>query len=99
MRLSVYIQAAASKSELAGLYQGALKLRIAARAAEGEANEEICRFLAQLFDVSKSSVSILKGKSSKRKVVFVPGDFAALRATLLASLERISKRTTWDQDS
>src|SRR5438128_2673711 len=42
LRLTLHVQPGASKSEIAGLFGEALKLRIAARAEEGAANKAIC---------------------------------------------------------
>lgn len=74
IRLNIYVQPGASRDEFAGTYEDALKLRISAPAREGAANEAICAFLSKFFAVSKSSVSILKGQSSRKKTVFVKGD-------------------------
>ena len=57
----------ASKSEIVGEHDGALKVRITAPPVEGAANAELIRLLAKSFDVSRSSVSIVGGESSKKK--------------------------------
>lgn len=57
----------ASKSELAGELDGALKLRIASPPVDGAANEELVRFLAKKFGVSRSDISIIGGERSKNK--------------------------------
>jgi uncharacterized protein len=49
----------------------AIKLRVAAKPVEGEANKEVCRFLADWFGVPKSSVSIIQGASSRHKTVHI----------------------------
>ena len=36
---------------------------------DGKANEAVCRALARYFDVARSCVSIVAGKTSKQKVV------------------------------
>ena len=63
----------ASKSCVASINQGELKVRVAAPPVDGKANAELTRFLAKLFGVSKSSVQILKGETGKRKKLFVGG--------------------------
>ena len=57
----------ASKSEIVGMHDGALKIRISAPPVDGAANAEIIRFLAKSFGVSKSDVFILSGETSKNK--------------------------------
>lgn len=57
----------ASKSEIVGEHDGALKVRIAAPPVEGAANAELIRLLAKSFGVPRSNVSIVGGESSKKK--------------------------------
>ncbi len=45
--LTVHIQPNASRTEVAGLYGAALKIRVAAPPVDGAANAEIIRFLAR----------------------------------------------------
>ena len=59
----------ASKSEIVGSRDGALKVRIAAPPVEGAANAELIKLLAKAFGVSKSSVEIVGGQTSKTKQV------------------------------
>jgi uncharacterized protein (TIGR00251 family) len=57
-----------------GLYgEGAIKLSVAAPPVEGKANAEVERYLAQLFELSRSEVTVVKGASSRDKLVFVSG--------------------------
>ena len=63
----------ASKTELAGLSDDALKIRVAAPPVEGAANEEIIKFLSRLFKVSRSSVEIIKGSQSRKKSIRLYG--------------------------
>lgn len=67
--LAVHVQPGAGRSEIAGIHGDALKVRIAARAVEGEANAELCRFLGALFGVPRKSVVLKHGGRSRRKVV------------------------------
>ena len=71
--LNIMVQPRSSKSELAGMQQGRLKIRIAAPPVDGEANDELVRFLARLFGMPKSSVSILQGQRGKQKRVQLAG--------------------------
>ncbi|HRI04817.1 MAG TPA: DUF167 family protein [Pyrinomonadaceae bacterium] len=57
----------ASRSEIVGGHDGALKVRIASPPVDGAANVEIVRFLAKTFGVSKGDVFILSGETSKNK--------------------------------
>lgn len=59
----------ASKSELAGELDGALKIRIASPPVDGAANAELIKLLSKTFGVSKSEVEIVGGQTSKTKQI------------------------------
>lgn len=59
----------ASKSEIVGEHDDALKVRIAAPPVDGAANAELIKVLAKFFDVSKAQVEIIGGQTSKTKQI------------------------------
>ena len=59
----------ASKSEIVGEHDGALKVRLAAPPVAGAANEELIKLLAKEFGAAKSDIDILSGQTSKTKQV------------------------------
>ena len=61
----------ASKSEIIGEYDGALKIKIKSPPVDGAANEELVRVLAKAFGVAKSAVEITSGQTSKTKQVCI----------------------------
>ena len=68
------ISPGAKSTAVKGLYgEEAIRLSVAAPPVEGKANAEIERYLAQLFGLSRSEVTVAKGKSSRDKLVFVRG--------------------------
>ena len=68
--LRIKAQPNASKSEFAGIYgEDAIKVRVAAPAVEGAANKELIKFIAKSFKVSKSSIKLVSGQSSKVKLI------------------------------
>ncbi len=69
----VHVAPRASKSQVAGPFAGALKVRLAAPPVDGAANSELIKTLAKFFGVPKSSISIVKGLSSKRKTIKITG--------------------------
>jgi uncharacterized protein (TIGR00251 family) len=68
----------ASRSELVGEHDGALRVRIAAPPVDGAANDELVRLLAQVFRVPRSAVDIVGGHAAKLKTVCVAGGRPAL---------------------
>jgi uncharacterized protein (TIGR00251 family) len=69
----VRVQPRASRDEVAGVVEGALKIRIQAPAVENRANEAVCEYLATLLKTPKSAVRILGGERSRVKRVEIRG--------------------------
>lgn len=72
-RVRVRVQPRASRTELAGEYGDAVRIRLAAPPVDGAANEELIRFIAKRVGVSRSAVSIVSGESSRDKLVRIDG--------------------------
>jgi hypothetical protein len=69
--LELHVQPGASRSEFAGMHGARLKVRLAARAVDGKANEALIEFLAAHYKVRKSSVRITAGLKSRQKRVVI----------------------------
>jgi uncharacterized protein (TIGR00251 family) len=69
LRLSVQIMPNAKKTEIIGILEDALKIRLHAPALEGKANEALIRFLADVLHLPKSAISITHGHTNKRKLI------------------------------
>ena len=64
----------AKGTEVKGLYgEDAIKLSVAASPIDGKANAAVELCLASLIGVEKSRVTVVKGASSRDKLVFVRG--------------------------
>ena len=72
-RLIVHVQPRAGRSEIAGRYGDAVKIRLAAPPVDGAANEELVRFIAELLRVPQSAVTITAGLTSRRKTLKIAG--------------------------
>ena len=70
---AVRVQPRASSNEVAGVTDGALRIRLQAPAVEDRANEALCEFLADLLKRPKSAVRILAGDRSRTKRVEIFG--------------------------
>ena len=73
LTLNVRVQPRASKDEIAGTLDGALKIRLCAPAVENRANEALVEFLSDLLKTSKSAVRIQSGAQSRIKRVEIRG--------------------------
>ncbi|MFL6374956.1 MAG: DUF167 domain-containing protein [Pyrinomonadaceae bacterium] len=83
LQLTVRVVPRASKSEIVGLHDGALKVRIAAPPVDGVANAELVKLLAKAFGIAKAGVEIISGESSKTKRIRIIGATeVAVRAVL-----------------
>lgn len=71
--LTVRVQPRASKDEIAGTMEGALKVRLCAPAVENRANEALIEFLAGLLKTARSAVRIQSGEHSRTKRVEIRG--------------------------
>ena len=72
-RLDVKVTPGAARSEITGVVEGVLHLKIAAPPAHGKANRELIDFLSRALGVGRSAVSIVKGQASRHKLVEVEG--------------------------
>lgn len=71
--IMVQVQPRSSGDGIAGLHEGRLKIRISAPPVDGKANERLTEVIAKAFGVSKSSVEIIKGHTSRLKTVRITG--------------------------
>ena len=71
VRLAVQITPNAKKTEVVGVLDAALKLKLQAQPIEGKANEALVKFLAKALGVPRSAVAITHGLTNKRKLVEV----------------------------
>jgi uncharacterized protein len=73
IRLQVYIQPRASKTELAETHDGVIKIRIAAPAVENAANRALVDFIADRLGIAKRCVQVVSGSASRKKVLEIDG--------------------------
>jgi uncharacterized protein len=77
------VQPRASQDALGGVRAGALVVRLNALPIDGRANDALARFLARVLSVPPSAIVLLRGASSRDKVLRIAGTSAAtLRARL-----------------
>lgn len=73
LEVDVLVQPRASRSQIAALHDGRLKVQLAAPPVDGAANEALLELLAGRAGVPKRDVSLLRGESSRRKTILVRG--------------------------
>ena len=72
IRLEIKAIPGASNTELAGVKDGRLRVRLAAVAEDGKANAELISFLSKRIGCAKRDLRIVSGERSRVKVVEVP---------------------------
>jgi uncharacterized protein len=73
IRLGVKVTPNAGRNEITGFKEGVLQVRIAAPPERGKANKELTDFLSKTLGVKKSSILIIKGQTSRNKVIVIEG--------------------------
>lgn len=83
VRFRVRVQPRARREEIAGVHEGALRVRVNAPPVEGRANRAVLELLAEHLRVPRSSIKITGGQHARIKSVEVAGlDSATVLARL-----------------
>jgi len=83
VRLSVRVRPGSSRTSVGGAHDGALVVRVTARAVEGAATEAVLVAVAEAFGVRRREVSLVSGATSRTKVLEVPDGLEARLSELL----------------
>ena len=73
VRIDLYIQPRAGKSEIVGEQGGELKVRLTSPPVEGAANKMCREFFAKLLGVAKGEVELISGEKSRHKRLLIRG--------------------------
>jgi len=71
--ISLRVYPNAARNEISGLAEGVLRVRVAAPPFKGRANRELIAFLGQKLGVGKGRLTIIRGQTSRNKVITVEG--------------------------
>jgi uncharacterized protein (TIGR00251 family) len=71
--LSVRVQPRAKRDEVVGERAGAIMIRLTAPPVDGKANAALCAFVARRLKVPGSRVAVVRGQTSRDKVIRVDG--------------------------
>ena len=89
--LQLSVMPNARRTEVDGLHDGALRVRLAAPPIDGRANEALIAWLAKSLGVPKRDVEVLRGESSRRKQVAIAVSHDVAAAWLNAMLSDAGK--------
>jgi len=69
MRIYVKVIPRSSKNEVQKISEGEYKVKLTAPPVDNQANKMLKRILAKYFDVPKSSLTIIAGRTAKIKLI------------------------------
>ena len=72
IRLEIKAVSGASKTELVGIKDNRLRIRLAAAPEDGKANAELLNFLSKIFNCPKRDLLFLSGEKSSLKAIALP---------------------------
>jgi uncharacterized protein len=83
-RIAIHVQPRASRTEVAGLHDGCIKIRLAAPPVDGAANAALVAFVAERLKIARQCVRLVSGHGSRRKVLEIEGlSLAEIHGALL----------------
>jgi len=72
-KISVHAYPNAAKNEIIGFTDDVLRVKISAPPSKGKANKELLDFLCQQLALSKDRIGIIKGHTTRNKIVAIDG--------------------------
>jgi hypothetical protein len=87
--LMVRVQPRASRDELVGFQDAALKVRLTAAPVDGKANAALLKFLGKVFGVAPTSIVLESGETGRNKRLRIPSP-----RSLPASISRATPQAT-----
>jgi uncharacterized protein YggU (UPF0235/DUF167 family) len=84
VRISVWVRPGSARPGVGGEHDGALVVRVSARAVNGQATAAALSAVAAAFGVRRSAVTLVRGATSRAKVIDVAGADPAVLRRLLA---------------
>jgi hypothetical protein len=73
MRLTVWVRPGSARPGVGGERDGALVVRVTARAVDGQATAAALAAIADAFGVRRHAVTLVAGAASRKKIVEVSG--------------------------
>lgn len=83
MFLSIKVQPRASRNEIGGLHGNELKIAVTAPPVDSAANEAVVELLAETLGLPRRAVTLVRGETSRHKVLRLDGISVAEAAAKL----------------
>ena len=85
--IDIHLAPRSSRNKIVGIFNGRLKIAIAAPPVDGKANSALIELLAEELDIPKRSISIVRGQLAKEKCLLIEGNYPDLEHKLKKLLE------------
>jgi uncharacterized protein (TIGR00251 family) len=85
LELEVHAQPGAKRTKAQGLHGGAIRIRIAAPALEGKANDALIAFVADALQVPRRRCVLVSGHASRQKRLRIEAPDRALSERVIAA--------------
>lgn len=72
-KIAVRVYPNSATNAVVGLIGGVLQMKVSAPPVKGKANEELIVFLSKMLGISKSQISIIRGLTTRNKVISIEG--------------------------
>jgi uncharacterized protein (TIGR00251 family) len=71
VRLAVKVTPNAGRNEINGYKDGVLQIKVSAAPEKGKANKALVDLLSERLGIRKTSIAIIKGETSRNKVILI----------------------------
>lgn len=83
VEISVKVLPRSSRTEIVGILDGVLKVKLSSPPVDGAANAELIKLFSKTFNLSKSEIEIIGGATSRTKLIrLINVDAERVRAIL-----------------
>ena len=73
VELNVLVVPRSSRCEISGIHNNSLRIKLTSPPVDNEANVQCCSFIAKQLGIAKRQVSIIRGKTARKKTVRIEG--------------------------
>jgi uncharacterized protein (TIGR00251 family) len=84
--IEVILAPRSSRLAIVGIHGGRLKIALTAPPVDGKANDQLVKFFAKQFGVSRDCIQIVAGLKSRKKSILLQG---VVKACLAATLDEL----------
>ena len=73
VELTISVVPRSSRCEIAGIHNNSLRIKLTSPPVDNEANKQCCEFIAKQLGIARRQVAIIRGQTSRHKVLRIEG--------------------------